>query len=48
VKSNHILLLMVNINMELNSVSDVYVDRNPFSVTVVSANVMQEYVGMEA
>jgi len=39
---------MVRINMEVNFVSDVYVDGKPFSVTVVPANVMQEYVGVVA
>jgi len=39
---------MVRINMEVNFVYDVYVDRKPISVKVVPANVMQEYVGMEA
>ena len=47
-KSRHILLLMVRINMEVNSVSDVYIYRYPTSVNVVPPNVMQEYVGMEA
>jgi len=48
VESSHILLLLVRINMQVNFVSNVYVDRKPISVKVVRANVMQEYVGMEA
>lgn len=47
-ESSHIFLLMVRINMEVNFMYDVYVDRKPISVEVVSANVMQEYVCMEA
>lgn len=43
-KSSHILLLIVRINMEVNFVSDVHVDRKPISVKDVPANVMQEYV----
>jgi hypothetical protein len=39
---------MVRINMEVNFVSDVYLDRKPISVKVVPANVMLEYVEMEA
>ena len=47
-KSNHILLLMVRINMDVNFVSDVYVGRKPISVKVAPANAMQECVRMEA
>jgi hypothetical protein len=39
---------MPRINVEVNFVSDVYVDKKPISIKVVPANVMQEYVGMEA
>jgi hypothetical protein len=34
--------------MEVNFVSDVYVDTQPISVKVIPANVMQKQVGIEA